>query len=85
MTQNTTGISLKVTKEPQCRHSEHQGFVTYAFDLDGMRVTATCSNCTSSAQATWAKPWPPALSDYDNLKEAARNTLMAIEAPPLVP
>lgn len=64
--------SLTITKVPQCRHSEHQGFVTYAVDGFG-RFKATCSNCASVGSLFRVK------------KEDARFDLMKIEAPPLVP
>ena len=81
--QNTTGISYKVTKEPQCRHSVSQGFVTYTIQssLDTTYVYASCSNCDSSGDEVMAKT---ATMDLLLLKEQARNELMKVEAPPLV-
>lgn len=60
----------RVTKTPQCRHSERQGFVTY--ETSGETVRALCANCAS-------------VSAYMPTREGARNDLMKIEAAPLVP
>lgn len=57
----------KVTKALQCRHNEKL-FVTYTVVLNGEK--ASCSNCGS-------------ISPTAATKEAARNALMKIEAPPL--
>lgn len=83
MTQNTIGISLRVTKTPQCRHSEKQGFVSYVISLNENTAVAmaTCSNCGSDgALLTRSRP-----TDLNVLIEDARNALMRVEAPPLVP
>lgn len=80
MTQNTTGVPLNVTKDPQCRHSEKQGFVSYASQTIGSITgwKATCSNCGSVTDYYTQ----PISSDYParDAKEAARNALMLIEA-----
>lgn len=62
----------RVTKDPQCRHSEKQGFVSYTTDGFG-RFKATCSNCGSAGTL------------FRIIKEDARNDLMRIEALPLTP
>lgn len=83
MTQNTTGIPYNVTKTPQCRHSEKQGFVSYVVTLSANLATAvaSCSNCGSSGE-TLARTRP---TNLEMLMEDARNALMRVEAPPLVP
>lgn len=85
MTINTTGIPLNVTKDPQCRHSEHQGFVSYTSQVVGGHTgwKATCSNCASFTDFYTQRYEGP---DWIlEAKEAARDALMRIEAPPLVP
>ena len=66
---------LRITKEPQCRHSESQGFVSYTEETIAGIVfyTAHCSNCDSESSVGYVT------------REDARNDLMKIEAPPLVP
>lgn len=83
MTQNTTGIPMNVTKEPQCRHSEKQGFVSYTITTGAQIATAKafCSNCQSYGSEI-AREQPV---DMNALVEDARNALMRVEAPPLVP
>ncbi len=83
MTQNTTGISLKVTKEPQCRHSVSQGFVSYVITVGvhSAVATAACSNCAVEGLPVM-RTMP---TDLVVLMEDARNALMRVEAPPLVP
>lgn len=81
MTKNTTGIPMNVTKDPQCRHSERQDFVSYS--VTASMVTASCSNCGSVGDTTLIN-WRIA-DPLRNAKEAARNLLMKKEAPPLAP
>lgn len=83
MTQNTTGIPLNVTKEPQCRHSEKQGFVSYSLTLDANTATASaaCRNCGSTGVTLVRNR----VYDLNVLIEDARNALMRVEAPPLIP
>lgn len=84
MTINTTGIPLNVTKDPQCRHSERQGFVTYEAQYDAptgrMQYRASCSNCGSVSPWVSADGLSATVADG---REAARNALMKIEAEPL--
>lgn len=79
---NTTGIPMNVSKTPQCRHSEKQGFVSYVVTSGARSATAqaSCSNCGSEGElVTHAQP-----VDAEKLIEEARNALMRVEAPPLV-
>lgn len=85
--QNIAGDGAHVTKDPQCRHSEKQGFVSYATQIVAGKTQykATCSNCGSAG--AWITPlYPPTSLGAVNLaKDAARNSLMLVEAQPLVP
>ena len=78
MTQNNTGVPLNVTKTPQCRHSEKQGFVSYdSLVVSGVTEwRASCSNCGSVGPFIRIVQETP-----DELrKERARAALMLIEA-----
>ncbi len=65
---------LTVTKAPQCRHSENQGFVSYTQETIAGIVfyTAVCSNCSSESRTGHIT------------QDGARLDLMGVEAPPLV-
>lgn len=78
MTQNTTGVSLAVTKDPQCRHSEKQGFVSYDSRAyaGGIEWRASCSNCGSVGPFVRTT----VIMSDELRKDAARNALMLIEA-----
>lgn len=78
MAENFTGVPMNVTKDPQCRHSETQGFVSYDSLVVGgvTEWRASCSNCGS------AGPYIRIVQEtsVELRKEAARNALMLIEA-----
>lgn len=73
---------VRITKTPQCRHRDR--FATYTSQTIG-GITgwkAACSNCSSVTDyytQPGADPHPAIRA-----QEAARDALMAIEAPPVV-